>query len=52
MTDEEDQRLIQGIFPDMIIDARGRIKDGTFPDKPLDDRVRRARKPGLYEGHG
>jgi len=23
--DEEDQRLIQGIIPDMILDARGRI---------------------------
>ena len=39
MTDEEDQRLIQGIIPDMILDARGRINDGTFPDNPLDDSV-------------
>jgi len=38
-TDEEDQRLIQGIIPDMVIDARGRINGGTFPDNPLDDRV-------------
>ncbi len=35
-TDEEDQRLIQGIIPDMVIDARGRINGGTFPDNPLD----------------
>ena len=38
-TDEEDQRLIQGIIPDIVIDARGRINGGTFPDNPLDDRV-------------
>ena len=38
-TDEEDQRLIQGIIPDMVIDARERINGGTFPDNPLDDRV-------------
>ncbi len=38
-TDEEDQRLIQGIIPDMVIDARGRINGGIFPDNPLDDRV-------------
>ena len=25
-TDEEDQRLIQGIIPDMILDARGRME--------------------------
>ena len=37
--DEEDQRLIQGIIPDMVIDARGRINGETFPDNPLDDRV-------------
>ena len=33
-TDEEDQRLIQGLNPDMVIDARGRINGGTFPDIP------------------
>ena len=37
--DEGNQRLIQGVIPDMILDARGRIKGGTFPDNPLDDRV-------------
>jgi len=36
---EEDQRLIQGIIPDMVIYARGRINGGTFPDNPLGDRV-------------
>ena len=25
MTDEEDQRLIQGIIPDMVIDARAKF---------------------------
>ena len=39
MTDEEDQRLIQGIIPDMVVDARGRVNGETFPDNPLDDRV-------------
>ena len=39
VTDEEDQHLIQGIIPVMILDARGRINSGTFPDNPLDDRV-------------
>ena len=39
MADEEDQRLIQGIIPDMVIDARGRVNGETFPDNPLDDRV-------------
>ena len=34
-TDEEDQRLIQGIIPDMVIDARGRINGGTFPEARL-----------------
>ena len=29
-TDEKDQRLIQGIIPDMVIDARGRISGGRF----------------------
>ena len=37
--DEDDQRLIQGIIPDMVIDARGRINSGAYPDNPLDDRV-------------
>ena len=35
----KDQCLIQGITPDMAIDARGRINRGTFPDNPLDDRM-------------
>ena len=26
-TDDEDQRLIQGIIPDMIVDARGRMNE-------------------------
>ena len=30
MTDEEDQRLIQGIIPDLVIDARGRVNGETF----------------------
>jgi hypothetical protein len=38
-TDMEDQRLIPGIIPDMILDARGRINGGAFPFNPLDDRV-------------
>ena len=38
--DEEDQRLIQGIIPDMILDARGRMNVGTFHENPLDDRVK------------
>ena len=33
-TDEEDQRLIQGIIPDMILNACGRLNGGTFPDNP------------------
>ena len=37
VTDEEGQRLIQGIIPDMIIDPRGRINGGTFSDIPVDD---------------
>ena len=40
MSDGEDQRFINGIIPDMIIDARGRINCGTFPDNNrLDNRV-------------
>ena len=39
VTDEEDKILIQGIIPNMILGARGRINGGIFPDNPLDDRV-------------
>jgi len=37
--DEDYQRLIQGIIPDMVIDACGRINSGAYTDNPLDDRV-------------
>ena len=37
-TEEEDQRLIQGIIADIIIDVRGHINSG-IPDNPLGDRV-------------
>ena len=36
VTDEEDEHLVQGIIPDMVIDARGRINGRTFfPDNTL-----------------
>ena len=38
MTEEEDQRFIQGIIADIIIDVRGHINSG-IPDNPLGDRV-------------
>ena len=47
VTDEEDQRLIQGIIPDMVIDARGRVNGETFPDNPFDDRTFSSTKPWL-----
>ena len=37
---EKDQRLSQGIIPDIIIDAHGRINGGTFSDNLFDDRLR------------
>jgi len=39
VTDEEDQRLFQGIIPDTILDARGRINGGASPDNPVENRV-------------